>query len=484
MRSPVQTRLRQTRVNQLSVVSYQLSAIAHYSLLTSNMEFSLFNQKVKLNSWVLGVTIISVIGGAIAVYLLTNKTDVTPDITSQTVLVQQQDLVVQIPANGVVEAVQKVNLSSEDSARIAKLFVREGDRVKPGQLIARMNNVRLQAQVNQYQALLQKAKADLAEKRAGTRSEEIAEARARVTTAQATVTAAQARLARAREELQRYQQLAQAGAISQNTLGDFIAREREARANLEAEQSRLREQQDSLRKNLNGFRPEEIAQAEAEVNQAASQLAFYQTQLNDTLVRAPFAGIITRRFAQEGDFVTPTTSASASEGATSTSIAELSSGLQIEAKIPEATLSKIRLGQAVNVQADAYPVRTFKGKVSLIAPRAVQENNITSFRVKVGLQTGLTQLKAGMNVRLNFLSDPVKQAIMIPLAAVVTQPDGQTGVYVVNEQQAKFQVVKVGTTSGDRIQVLSGLNSGDRVFLSPPANQQIEGVDTPPPVSM
>jgi HlyD family secretion protein len=448
------------------------------------MAFSLFKQKLKLKPWVLGVTVTSVIGGAIAVYLLTSKTDAPPDITSQTVLVQKQDLVVQIPANGVVEAVQKVNLSAEDSARIAKLYAREGDRVGQGQLIARMNHSRLQAQVNQYQALLEKAKADLAQKRAGTRFEEIAEAKARVTTAQATVAAAQARLARASEELQRNQQLAQAGAISRNTLGDFIAREREAQANLEAERSRLQEQQDSLRKSLNGFRPEEIAQAQADVKQAASQLAFYRTQLNDTFVRAPFAGIITRRFAQEGDFVTPTTSASTSEGATSTSIAELSSGLQIEAKIPEATLSKIQLGQAVNVQADAYPNQTFKGKVSLIAPRAVQENNITSFRVKVGLQTGLTQLKAGMNVRLNFLSAPIKQAMMIPLAAVVTQADGQTGVYVAEQERAKFQAVKVGATSGDRVQVLSGLKGGDRVFLSPPPEQHIEGVDTPPAVSM
>lgn len=79
--------------------------------------------------------------------------------------------------------------------------------------------------------------------------------------------AAEARLARTSEELQRNQQLAQAGAISRNTLGDYIAREREAQANLEAERSRLREQQESLRKSLNGFRPEEITQAEADVKQ-------------------------------------------------------------------------------------------------------------------------------------------------------------------------------------------------------------------------
>lgn len=433
----------------------------------------------KLNPWIFGLLIVGALGTTMTVYLMNQQTTSKQDITNQTMVVQTKDWVVQIQANGVVQAVQKINLSPEESGRIAQLSVTEGDRVEKGQIIARMSSERIQAQVNQYQALLAKAKSDLELKQAGTRSEEIAEAKARVSTAEASVAAAQAKLNHAIEELRRNQMLVQEGAISRNAFGEFIAKQGEAKANLEAELARLKEQQQSLNKANNGLRPQEIAQAEAEVAQAKAQLAFYQSQFNNTVIRAPFAGIITRRFAQEGDFVTPTTSASSSEGATSTSIAELSSGLEIEAKIPEATISKINLGQTVDIQADTYPNETFKGRVSLIAPRAVQENNVTSFRVKAALSTGQVKLKSGMNVRLTFLGKPIKNALVIPLAAVVTQPNGQAGVYVADEQnRARFQAIQVSATSADQVQVLAGLKKGDRVFISPPSTEKIEGVDT------
>jgi HlyD family secretion protein len=115
----------------------------------------------------------------------------------------------------------------------------------------------------------------------------------------------------------------------------------------------------------------------------------------------------------------------------------------------------------------------------LIAPRAVKDNNVTSFRVKVALITGQAKLQSGMNTRLTFVGKPITNAITVPLAAVVTQADGKTGVYIADtEDKAKFKVIKLGTTSGDRIQILAGLNSGDRVFISPPSNLTIEGVDT------
>lgn len=429
------------------------------------------NRVKKLNPWIFGLFIVAVLGSTMVIYLKTQKTSSREDITSKTVPVQNKNWTVQIQANGVVQAVQKINLSPEDSGRIAQVYVKEGDRVKKGQIIARMDSERVEAQVNQYRALLKKAKADLELTRLGNRSEEISEAKARVATAQASVNAAEARLKRATEERLRNQNLVREGAISRNAFEEFVTKEREAKANKQEELARLREQRSSLNKANNGARPQEITQAEADVAQAEAQLAFYQSQLDNMVIRAPFAGIITRRFATEGDFVTPTTSASSSEGATSTSIAELSSGLEIEAKIPEATISKINTGQTADIQADTYSNETFKGRVSLIAPRAVKENNITSFRVKVALSNGQQKLKSGMNVKLTFMSQPIKNALVIPLAAVVTQPNEQTGVYVVGEEnQTRFQPIKVSSSSSDQIQVLEGLKKGDRVFISPPSN--------------
>ena len=446
----------------------------------SNAIKPLSGKRVKsLNPWIIGILIGGALGTASTIYLKIRSPSSTQDLVNQTVIVQSQDLTVQIQASGVVQPVRKINLSPEEAGRIAELHVQEGDRVEPGQIIARMDSEQLQAQVNQYQALQMRAQADLSLKRAGDRPEEITETRARVATAEASVAAAQASLMPANEELTRNQPLVQAGAISRNAFTAYVAKAEEARANLDAEQRRLAEQQASLQKSLNGTRPEEIAQAEAELAEANAQLNFYQTQFNKTTIQAPFAGVITRRFAEEGDFVTPTTSASESEGATSTSIVELSSGLEIEAKIPEANIAQISLGQSVDIQTDAYPNETFKGQVRLIAPRAIQQNQVTSFRVKVSLQTGQETLKPGMNVRLSFLSQPIQNALAIPLAAVVTQPDGQTGVYLSNDPaQSHFQSVQLGISSGNQVQVLEGLTEGDRIRLAPPSGVIIEGVDT------
>jgi HlyD family secretion protein len=477
------------------------------------MQFLLLTKK--LNFWILGSIAVGVIGISSVAYLKTHSETDSADTTKQTVIVETQNLVMQIQANGIVEAVRKINLSTEDAGRIVKLYISEGDRVTQGQIVARLNSNRLEAQVNQYRALLNKAEADLAQKLAGPRSEEIAQAKARYTQARAEleqindtriqeidrarseIDAAVAKAELSQNRLNRYQQLEREGAIAADRLNEYETDDQTAKATLQEVQKKLEQLQnskikeiaqrkaavaqakESLRQLENGTRSEEIAQAEAEVSQAKAQLAYYQTQLNDTVIRAPFAGIVTRRFAQEGDSIAPTTSASATEGATSTSIAELSSGLEIEAKIPEASIAQIFLGQSVKVQLDAYANKTFQGRVKLIAPRAVQENNVTSFRVKVALQNGLKELKAGMNVRLTFLSQPLENATTIPLAAVITQNDGKTGVYVTDSRSpAHFQPIKVGMTSGDRISVLEGLKKGDRVFVDPPSDRKIEGVDS------
>jgi len=430
-------------------------------------------------SWLIGLVAAGVLGTAITAYLAFRTTASKSDITNLIVEVTSKDIAVQIKANGVVQALQKINLSPKEAGRIAKLYVDEGDLVEQGQLVAHMEDEQFQAQVNQYKAALAKAEADLAQKRSGARPEEISQAKAQVTNAEANVAESQAKLERATEVLKRNQFLAKEGAISQNALGDYVSQERSAKANLEATVARLKEQQENLKKLRNGTRKEEIAQAEANVAQATAQLQYYETQLKNTLIRAPFAGTITRRFAQEGDFVTPTTSASSSDGATSASIVELSKGLEVEAKVPESSIAQIKRGQSVEIRADAYTDDIFKGRVRLIAPRAVQENNVTSFRVKVALQTGQDKLKSAMNVKLAFLSDPISNALVVPLAAIVTKKDGQTGVLVPDKKnQAQFRPVTVGSTSGDKIQILQGVSKGERILLSPPPGQVIPGVDT------
>lgn len=427
---------------------------------------------------ILGIGLIAIAVGSTAIIYSKTRDTSSEETIERSVLVQTKNWVVPIEASGVVLAVQTINLSPSESGRIAQMYVTEGDRVAKGQIIARMDSNSFQADVDRYRANLANAEASLAEIRAGTRPEEIAEIQARVNTAAAEVKAAEAKLYRAIEQIQGKQYAFDLGAISRDRFFEFISAEKEAAAELEAQKARLREQQKSLNKAINGSRPTEIASAVAEVKEARAQLDRAMTQLDNTIIRAPFAGIITRSFARVGGFITPTTSASDTVGATSASIAELSSGKEIEAKIPEAIIAKINPTQTVDIYTDAYPDETFKGVVSSIAPRAIQQDNVTFFRVKVAIPEDLTQLKLGMNTRLTFLSDPIEDALVIPLAAVITRPDGQTGVYILNSQQEEeFRTVKVSAVSGLEVRVLEGLEPGDRVLVHPPSSEIVEGVD-------
>lgn len=454
--------------------------------------------------------------GIIAITHRPSASDQQATVRQQTVPVEvRQKWTTQMQASGVVRPIRRVNLGPEEGGKLAQLYVKEGDTVQKNQRIAQMVGDRLQIQLQQYRALVTKAEADLAQKRAGERSEEVEQGRARLQQAQAELTQAlqssPAELSQAEAQLQsaqvkteqekaqhnRFQELEHEGVISQERWEEVEANYKTALFTEVEAQKRLRQTQvgrtqeivrrraavaesvQSLRRLQNGTRPEEIAQAVAEVEQAKAQLAQYRVQLNNTVIRAPFAGIITRRFAQAGDFVTPTTAASSGEGATSTSIVELSSGLEIEAKVPEASIAKVQVGQSVEIRTDAHPNQVLQGRVQLITPRAILENNITSFRVKIAVLAGQTVLKSEMNVRLTIQSQPIQNARLIPLAAVMTQGKAQNFVYVLGtENHPEKRAITLGASSGSQVQVLTGLNAGDRVFTTPPQDQSIEGVDT------
>jgi HlyD family secretion protein len=442
------------------------------------MQTSLPFKDRKRNLWLIGMSVMGILGTATVAYLSLSPQSTQNLNLTETVLVQTKDLQIKIKANGVVQPVRKINLGPKEAGRVAELFVREGDTVQQGQLIARMDSEQIQAQVRQFQAALERAESELAQKLAGNRQEDIAKAEADVEKFRSQLAEGRSRLQLATQQVERKRIPVEQGAISRDSLDQSLTEERNAKDNLNQLQSSLTSAQQELIKQRNGFRVEEISQAKASVAVAKAQLQDYKIQLINRQVLAPFAGIITRRFADVGDFITPTTSVSTSDSANSASIAELSSGLEVEAKVLEASIALIQIGQPVEVRSDSYPDRIFRGQVQLIAPRAIQENNVTSFRVKVKLDSGLDKLKAGMNVKLSFVGKPIRNALSVPLAAIVTQKNGQQGLWVVEaNDRAKFRVVRVGAESEDRAQILEGVKPNDRVFLSPPANQNIPGVD-------
>ncbi len=385
-------------------------------------------------------------------------------------------------------------------------------------------------EIVQAQAKLVQAQANLDKAKNGNRPEETGQAQAKLAQAQANlqmtqsiapqqieqgkaqIASAAAKLKLTQAQLNRNQSLKESGAISQEKLDQSISDYQTAKANLLDAQQKLQqtrnssqseanqrkaaivESQQSLRQSQLGSRSEDIASLVAQVNQAQSvyqqakngsrpediaqftaalavanaQLESSRSQLTDSTIVAPFAGLITQRYASIGAFVTPTTSASTSTSATSTSIVAIAKDMEVKAKVPEVEIGKIRVGQKVEITADAFSDKPFQGTVRLVAPEAVVEQNVTSFEVRIALDNGKDLLRSGMNVNTVFTGKQTSNALTVPTVAISSRR-GQTGVYITDENnEPKFQPIKVGSTVKDKIQVLEGLKSGDRVFIDVP----------------
>lgn len=389
-----------------------------------------------------------------------------PNIKALTAPVETQPLTVKVEASGTIEPIDTVNVSSEVAGRLAELYVDRGDQVKAGDTLARLDSSEQQAQLAQAQGRLAEAEAEYTKMLNGNRSEEI-------NRAQAQLTSAQARVDLSAKQLERNQFLAESGAIAQLDLDEIIQEDQTNRASLQEAQQQLQEL-------TQGFRPEDIQQSAARVTTARAELQEIQSQLNKTTLKAPFDGIVTQKHANIGAIITPTmAAASDSASATPSSIIELASGLEVLVNVPEANIGRIKTGQPVDIIADAYSDRTFKGTVRTIEPEAVSEDDVTSFRVRVRLNQEESLLRSGMNVDAIFIGEPIPNAMLVPTVAVTNRND-QMGVLVPDAQgQAKFQPVTVGVTQDGKTQIVDGLKPEQRVFIDFPEGKAPETLSKP-----
>ena len=208
----------------------------------------------------------------------------------------------------------------------------------------------------------------------------------------------------------------------------------------------------------------------AQLKVAEQRLEQTRQDFSDLVVRAPFAGTITNRFADPGSFVTPTTAASATAGASSASIVQLASGLEVQAKVPESDIGRIKAGQEASVRVDAYPDQRFPARVSRVAPRAEKSNDVTTVKVELALlgEQAKQLLRIGMTADIDFDTGKLAAQPLVPTVAIVTRK-GQPGVLVPGQgDKPEFQPVSLGSSSGRQTQVLSGIEPGQRVFLDLP----------------
>jgi HlyD family secretion protein len=464
------------------------------------------------NNWLLWLLILALLGG-IGALVYRQMVIVPKQEAKQRVVtgsVERRNLPIVISANGTVKPERSINVSPKNSGIVKRLLVKEGDIVQTGQIIAYMDDSNFQGQLTQARGQVAQAEANLQKLQAGNRPQDIAQAQAQleevqanlqkaqagnrpqdVAQAQARLTSAQATLNRTEDDFQRNQQLYSSGAIALQILN-------QKRADRDSAQAAVTEAQQALALQKAGSRPEDISQLQAvvrqrqqaldllkagnrreDINQARAQvisargsLQNIQSQINDTILKAPFDGLVTKKYADPGAFVTPTTAASSVSSSLSSSILSLATANEVVANLAETNIAKIQLGQTVTIRADAFPGKTFTGKVNQIAAQATVEQNVTSFEVKVALDDKERSLRSGMNVEADFQAGQLENTLVVPTASVVRR-ENSTGVFVSSDtEEPVFKRVQTGVTIDKFTEVKSGLEGNEKVLLSfPPGSR-------------
>ncbi|CEP66723.1 Uncharacterized [Moorella glycerini] len=342
--------------------------------------------------WLLGVGLLLLLGGAFLWWWQGRRVQVT----YITLPASQGSIVNTVNAAGTIEPVKSVNLGFKNSGIIKAIYVKPGDVVKAGQVLASQDTADLEAQLAQARANLNNALAKLQLLEAGPLATDIAQAEANVESARAAYNNAQA-------TVERDQALYQAGALSKAELDNAIT-------NRDSAAAKLRQAQAALEALKNGNRPEDIAAARAQVEAARVQVTLAQSNLDSAQLRAPWDGIISAVNGEVGYRV--------GSGTNNESFLTLiTPALQLRAQVNEADINKVKIGQKATFTVNALPGREMSGQVAWIAPQATTVSNVQLYDVVISLDPNLP-LKAGMTANVNIITARKDNVLTVSRTAI------------------------------------------------------------------
>ncbi len=320
-------------------------------------------------------------------------------------------------ASGYVTARREATISSKVTGKVTELLIEEGMKVTEGQVLARLDATNVEASLQLARAQLDSARTSLAETRV--------------------------RLKEAEQDLARQSELIDKHVVAR---ADFDHAEADA-----------------------GAYRAKLAQQQGDVTVAERSVTIWQQQLDDTVIRAPFAGIVTSKNAQPGEMISPI---SAGGGFTRTGICTVvdMGSLEIEIDVNEAYINRVEPGQPVEATLDAYPEWKIPCKVIAIIPTADRQKS--TVKVRVGFDRLDPRILPEMSVKVAFREagearPQGARAVLVPKAAV-QQQDGRDVVMVVQGGRAERRAVTVSGATDDAAAVSAGLAAGERVVVEGP----------------
>lgn len=365
-----------------------------------------------------------------------------------------------LAAAGYIVAHHTISVNSKVTGRIAWIGVEKGDKVRANQVLVRLEDQEFQAQVQQARGTVAAADARLKQLQHGSRPEEIQQS-------SANLDEARANLANAKVTLDRTRMLAEQGVMSRQQLDD-------AQARYDAASQHMQSLQKSYALTQLGPRAEEIENARGTLLQAQGQLAFAQSQLDATQIRAPVNGTILQRTAEKGELVTAQFASAADTGGPRGSVVSLAdlSDLQVELDISQNDFARLGPKQRAVLTTDAYPDREYKGMIDEISPQANRQKATVQVKVKVLDPDNFLRPDENANVR--FLAEEgknqaqVSSGSVVP-AAAVHDSGGKKIVLVAFEGRAVAREIKIQSQRNDGY-LVDGLTGGEDIIVNAPSD--------------
>ncbi|HHW01784.1 MAG TPA: efflux RND transporter periplasmic adaptor subunit [Thermoanaerobacterales bacterium] len=340
---------------------------------------------------------------------------------------------------GKVQAAGEVSLSAKIGGRVEEILVKEGQEVKKGQVLIKLEQKDVKSQVNQAQAAYNAAAAQLESLKNGQLPQQIAQL-------ESVYNQAQANYKNAEENYNRMKTLLEQGAVSKQQFEGAELQYKVAKEQFESARTQL-----MLTKEKTG--PESIFAAEAQVNQAKAALSAAQAALDNTLITAPVDGTVGFISVRVGQLLSP--------GVTAITVGDLKNA-EIEINVTEDRISALRVGQEAEVSVDSAGLSAIKGVIESISPFKDPRTQVYPVKIKVPNGGGL--LKSGMFARVKLIVAFHQKVVTVPEDAVVSY-DGVEVVYTVDNNVAKAQQVETGAASMGKIIITKGLSPGQQIVV-------------------
>jgi HlyD family secretion protein len=354
--------------------------------------------------------------------------------------VEKGDLAKSVVATGKVEPITKVEVKSKASGIVKKLLVDAGDKVKKGQLLAQLDKLEIQAQVEQSKASLQAAEANLTSSKADWE--------------RAKVDAEGPEVPMTKRGYDRAEGMAKDGVVSQSALDDA-----------EKEYKMALNKQNVAKAQIIVLQGK-IAQSEAQIAESRANLDQLEEQLSYTDITSPIDGVILSRDVELGDAV----SSILVLGSSATLVMTLgdTSSVYVKGKVDESDIGRVYLGQPARIKVESFKDKTFNGVVTKISPMGVEKDNVTTFEVRASINNPGGELKAEMTANAEIILEEHKNVLQIPEGAILYDKDKKASVEIPDPKakDGKDKIaVNIGISNGAKTEVLSGLKENQEVVL-------------------